>query len=138
MTGSDCTFCAIARGAWSEQVIYQDESTVAFLDIAPATRGHTLVIPRVHAADIFSITEPDAAAVMRTVRRTAIHLDRQLQPDGMSIFQSNRAAGWQDVFHLHVHLVPRYVGDDLTPPWGPTREQPGEIRKLAKELRSRL
>jgi len=135
MNDSQCTFCRIAADDPWNQVFYTDDQSVAFLDLAPATRGHTLVIPREHSADIFSIPEAGFAALGHAVHRVAQRLEDRLHPDGLSVFQSNRAAGWQDVFHLHVHLVPRYAGDSLTPPWTETAEQPHEIHRLAVFLR---
>lgn len=131
-----CTFCRIvAEDPWN-QVIYADSQTVAFLDIAPAARGHTLVIPRRHCADIFEISEEDLSSVTRTVRHVAHQLEDGLRPDGLSLVQSNRAAAWQDVFHLHFHLIPRYNDDELVPPWGQVPQQLDEVRKLAAELRT--
>jgi histidine triad (HIT) family protein len=112
-----CPFCEIVAGRLPAAVLYQDERTVAFLDITAVMDGHTLVIPKRHAADLWEISEDDAAAVMRTVHRLAGHLQSVLRADGLTLFQANRPAGWQDVFHLHVHLVPRRDGDHLTRPW---------------------
>lgn len=114
---ADCTFCRVATDDPWDQVFYSDEDAVAFLDIAPATRGHTLVVPREHASDIFSIDESGFTAVARSAHRVARLLEDRLRPDGLTIFQSNRAAGWQDVFHLHFHLVPRWTDDVLIRPW---------------------
>lgn len=135
MNETGCTFCRIASDDPWDQVFYTDEHSVAFLDIAPATQGHTLVIPRRHSADVFSVQEAEFAALAQAIHRVARRLEDRLHPDGLSIFQSNRPAGWQDVFHLHVHLVPRYAGDGLTPPWTETSEQADEISRLAASLR---
>ncbi|MET8139678.1 HIT domain-containing protein [Sphaerisporangium sp. NPDC005288] len=123
----ECVFCAFLTGRARTAVLYEDEHTLAFLDITAVTRGHTLVIPRRHAADLWEISEDDAAAVMRTVHRMARRIREVLCPDGLTLFQANRAAGWQDVFHLHVHLVPRSTGDHLARPW---RAEPVELATL--------
>lgn len=91
--------------------------TVAFLDRGQATHGHTLVVPRTHASDIWEISEGDATAAMKMARRVAHLLDKRLRPDGLNLIQANRPAGWQTVFHFHIHVVPRWSGDGLTPPW---------------------
>ncbi|HEY9264493.1 MAG TPA: HIT domain-containing protein [Microlunatus sp.] len=135
MNQSRCTFCRIASDDPWDQVFYSDDHSVAFLDVAPATRGHTLVIPRRHSADVFSVGEAEFAALGQAVHRVARRLEDRLHPDGLSLFQSNRAGGWQDVFHLHMHLVPRYTGDGLTPPWTETAERAEEISRLAAILR---
>ncbi|MFI9556348.1 HIT family protein [Nonomuraea endophytica] len=113
----DCVFCAIVAGTLPAALVDEDERTLAFLDITAVTDGHTLVVPKVHAADLWEITADDAAAVMRAVHRMAARIKDVLAPDGLTLFQANRPAGWQDVFHLHVHLVPRHDGDRLTRPW---------------------
>ncbi|GIJ78809.1 histidine triad (HIT) family protein [Micromonospora phaseoli] len=116
MTG-DCVFCAIAAGTHPAPVVYEDEDTVAFLDITAVTPGHTLVVPRRHAADLWEIRPEDWAAVARTAHRIASRIRSELDPDGLTLFQANRAAGWQDVFHLHLHVVPRATNDRLHRPW---------------------
>ncbi|MEV0129582.1 HIT domain-containing protein [Dactylosporangium sp. NPDC050688] len=113
----NCVFCAIADGRHPAAVLFQDDHTVAFLDITAVMDGHTLVIPRRHCTDLWDADEEDAVAVMRTVHRMARRLRNVLRPDGLTLFQANGAAGWQDVFHLHVHLVPRLAGDHLARPW---------------------
>lgn len=101
--------------------MYEDDVAVAFLDIGPATPGHSLVVPRWHAPDIWSLSEDEAASVTRAVHRVASKLRDRLRPRGMNVTQSNGAAAWQDVFHYHVHLIPRYGDDGFRPPWRPTR-----------------
>lgn len=115
--GAECAFCAIVQGRQPAAVLFEDDLTVAFLDITAVMEGHTLVIPKRHAADLWEITADDAAAVMRTVHRMARRIREVLSPDGLTLFQANRDAGWQDVFHLHVHLVPRRANDHLHRPW---------------------
>jgi histidine triad (HIT) family protein len=120
MTGEEehnCVFCAIVDGRQAAAVVYEDDHTLAFLDITAVMDGHTLVIPKRHAVDIWDISPEDAAAVMRTAHRMARRIKEVLDPDGLTLFQANQAAGWQDVFHLHVHLVPRLTGDHLCRPW---------------------
>lgn len=113
-----CVFCEIAGGRLGAgRVLFEDEHTVAFLDHTAVMPGHTLVIPRFHAADIWEISADAAAAVMRTAHSMAARIRDVLRLDGLTLFQANRSAGWQDVFHLHVHLVPRRDGDHLTRPW---------------------
>ena len=133
-----CPFCAIVSGSLDSAVLYEDADTLAFLDITAVVEGHTLVIPRRHADDLWQITEGQAAAVMRTVHRMAAQMRTKLQPDGLTLFQANRPAGWQDVFHLHVHVVPRWTEDDLHRPWvaspKPLAELEGVRRRLAMPL----
>ncbi|WP_157254185.1 HIT family protein [Nonomuraea typhae] len=114
---AECVFCDFVSGRAQTAVLFEDERTLAFLDITAVTPGHTLVIPKLHAADLWDVSEDDAVAVMRTVHHLARRIRDVLAPDGLTLFQANRAAGWQDVFHLHVHLVPRTLGDHLHRPW---------------------
>lgn len=131
----DCPFCRIAAGEALAEVVYEDGETLAFLDIAPATDGHTLVVPKKHIENLLEATVEDAAAVMRGVHQVATLLDRRLRPDGITLFQANRAAGWQDVFHLHVHVVPRNSGDQLVKPWEGAHEGASALRAVAARLR---
>ena len=117
---TECTFCQIAAGDAPSYTVAEDDLTVAFLDRGQATDGHTLVVPRTHASDIWEISERDATAAMNMARRVAHLLDERLTPDGLNLIQANRSAGWQTVFHFHIHLVPRWSGDGLTPPWTPS------------------
>jgi histidine triad (HIT) family protein len=107
-----CIFCAIAAGTAPSYRTYEDETAVAFLDLAPIRHGHTLVIPRSHVPDVMS---DDGAQALVDISPAIHHVSRRLMEvfgaDGISLVQSNRPAAGQVVFHLHVHLVPRYEGD---------------------------
>ncbi|MEV8477452.1 HIT domain-containing protein [Streptomyces sp. NPDC051173] len=121
-------------GRLHAEILFEDEATMAFLDRTAVMEGHTLVIPKNHAADIWSVTEDDAAAVMRTAHRMAATLDHVFAPDGLTLFQANRPAGWQDVFHLHLHLVPRREGDHLNRPWRVDRADPRELARTRERI----
>jgi histidine triad (HIT) family protein len=116
----DCIFCKIVAGELPSTRIHEDERTITILDIFPATRGHALVIPRAHAADIRDMPDGDlghCALVSRYIADRAMR--GRLQADGVTIMQSNCPAAWQTVFHYHVHVIPRYQGDPLVLPWRP-------------------
>jgi histidine triad (HIT) family protein len=113
----DCIFCRIVAGRSPAWVVGESEAALAILDINPVTPGHTLVLPKRHAEDIWAVSAGDFAAVAELARSMAAVLDERLTPDGLTLFQANRGAGWQDVFHLHVHVVPRATDDDLVRPW---------------------
>jgi histidine triad (HIT) family protein len=111
-TGTDCIFCGIAAGSVPARIVYSDEHAVAFLDRQPWQRGHTLVVPRRHAESL--LTGPSLlSAVAPAVEATARLLVDRLDADGLNLVSSSGEAAGQEVFHLHLHLVPRY------------REQPG-------------
>jgi histidine triad (HIT) family protein len=132
----DCIFCRIVAGEIPSRRVYEDERTIAFLDINPATRGHVLVIPRAHARDLHEIGDEDLAACARTVRLMAGRARDRLGADGVTIMQSNGAAAWQTVFHYHVHVIPRYQGDPLVLPWRPAPGDQAEIEGAAVALES--
>ncbi|MDW8065672.1 MAG: HIT family protein [Anaerolineae bacterium] len=133
-----CVFCAIVARQQPAEVVYEDEQTMAFMDIQPANPGHTLVIPKRHAATIFDIDEEDAAAVMRTAVRVARAIRKALAPDGLNLVQSNGRAGGQEIFHLHVHVIPRWVGDGLRLARPPVVRRERPLSEVAAELRQAL
>ncbi len=106
-----CIFCKIVAGEIPAHKVYEDDQTLAFLDILPASRGHTLVIPKEHAESLFDITPETLAAVMTSAQTVARILRSKLQTDGMNMFQNNGAAAGQEVFHFHLHLLPRWTGE---------------------------
>jgi histidine triad (HIT) family protein len=114
MNDEACVFCRIARKQASASLVYEDESVLAFLDIRPRNEGHTLVIPKEHYATVFDIPEELIAHVHRVARRVAIAVKEATKADGISIIQQNGKAADQKVFHLHVHVIPRFEGQKLT------------------------
>ena len=133
----DCTFCKILQGEFPSWRVYEDENSVAFLDRAQVTRGHTLVVPKIrrHAEDIWALTEGEIRTVMQSVHRVACLMRERLGLLGLNVTQANGKAAWQDVFHYHVHLIPRYGDDGLRPPWRSTltsQEQLSEVQQLLR------
>jgi histidine triad (HIT) family protein len=131
----DCIFCKIVAGEIPAQVLEQDEHTLTFLDIAPATRGHALVIPKRHATDLWEIEPGELAAVTTAAQRQSLRARDRLGADGVNLINSCRPAAWQTVFHFHMHVIPRYVGDPLKLPWEPKPADMDEIAAVAAELR---
>ena len=134
MSEADCIFCRIVAGELPASIVEEDERTISFMDIAPATRGHALVIPRTHAVDLLSVGGEDLRAVIMACQRLAVRAKQRLQADGVNLVNSCGAAAWQTVFHFHVHVIPRYAGDPLKLPWTPTAGDPEAIAAAAKEL----
>lgn len=133
----DCDFCNTAGGGIDESlIVYADDQTLAFLDTSPASPGHTLVIPRVHYANLLDVSEEDAAAVMVSAARVARLLQEALEPKGFTLLQANEVAGWQGIFHLHVHVIPRWDEDELQSPWWPQEADRQELRRTAAEIRA--
>ncbi len=134
MSDPDCIFCKIVARELPSSIVDEDERTIAFMDIAPATRGHALVIPRAHAVDLLSVDAEDLQAVALAARRLAVRAQERLGADGVNLLNSCGLAAWQTVFHFHVHVIPRYSGDPLRLPWTPTPGDPQEIAAAAREL----
>jgi histidine triad (HIT) family protein len=132
----DCIFCKIVAGDIPSTKVHEDERTVAFMDVNPGARGHLLVVPREHAADLHAISDEDLAAVARTARDMAAKAVDRLGAEGVNIIQNNGRAAWQTVFHYHVHVVPRWQDDPIHLPWTPTPGDEAEIEKTAEELTS--
>ena len=132
----DCLFCKIVAGEIPATVVAQDERTVTFMDINPATRGHVLVIPREHARDVHEIDPEDLKAVAVSAQRAAARAVRALGADGVNLLQSSGPAAWQTVFHFHMHVIPRYAGDPLRLPWVPAPGDMDDIAAAGAELES--
>ena len=131
---ADCIFCKIVAGELPAAVVGSDERVLAFLDINPATRGHTLVIPRAHVEDIHEIDSEDLAAATALAQRIAGRVRERLGADGVNLLHSSGSAAWQTVFHFHIHVIPRYLGDPLRLPWVPAPGDPTEIAAAAAAL----
>ena len=134
MNDRDCIFCKILAGEIPARMVDEDERTIAFLDIAPATRGHALVIPRAHAADLLSIEPEDLAAVALAAQRLAARAKDRLGAEGVNLINSCGTAAWQSVFHFHVHVIPRYADDPLKLPWVPAAADSEVLDAAAQEL----
>jgi len=131
----DCLFCKIVAGEIPSTRVDEDERTVAFMDINPATRGHTLVIPRRHAANLLEIEAEDLESTIAAAQRLARAASERLGADGVNLINSCGAAAWQTVFHFHIHVIPRYADDPLKLPWTPAPGDAEEIAAAAQQLR---
>ena len=113
---NDNIFAKILRGELPAFKVYEDDKTFALLDIMPRCPGHTLVIPKAPARNVFDITADDFAAVARTTQKISIAVKKAFAADGVTLGQANERAGGQVVFHLHMHVMPRHDGVALLPP----------------------
>ncbi|MEM0373967.1 MAG: HIT family protein [Sulfolobaceae archaeon] len=109
---NECVFCRIVRGELKSFVVYEDEDTLAFLDIYPISKGHTLVIPKSHFENIFDIDYDVLKKVITTVRKVSLAM-RKLGAEGVNVILNNGKAAEQHVFHIHFHVIPRYNNDGL-------------------------
>ena len=110
---NDCIFCAIAAGEIPSFKVYEDDVALAYLDINPFAKGHTLVIPKAHSEGLLDASDETLAALVARVKRVAAHLREKLGCDGFNVLQNNGEAAGQTVKHLHFHIVPRWNGDPL-------------------------
>jgi histidine triad (HIT) family protein len=130
-----CLFCKIIAREIPALFVDEDERTVAFMDINPATRGHALVVPRRHAKDLLEVDADDLAATILGAQRLARRAVDRLSAAGPQLLSRFTPAAWQTVFHFHVHVIPRYQGDPLRLPWAPAEGDPDEIAAAAAVLR---
>jgi len=125
---SDCIFCKIVAGELPATIVARGDRAIAFMDIQPAARGHVLVVPRAHCKDVHDIDPEDLRAVAVMAQEVAGRLRERLGADGVNLMNSSGEAAWQTVFHFHMHVIPRYVGDPLRLPWTPA---PGDMDAIA-------
>lgn len=134
----DCVFCRIRDGQIPSTRVYEDERTIAFMDINPLNEGHTLVIPRAHAATLFEADEMDLRAAIATAKRVATAIREALRPDGLNLLQANGAAAFQSVPHFHFHLIPRFTGDGKGFDWPVVAGDRARIQGTAEKIRRAL
>ena len=131
----DCIFCRIIAGAIPARKLAENEAALAFLDINPISKGHALVIPKRHCADLFDADPAELAGVMALAQQVARQTKAALGCDGLNMVQNNGAAAGQEVFHYHVHLVPRWAGDGVLGGWQPLAD-PGDLNAVAESIRA--
>jgi histidine triad (HIT) family protein len=127
---SDCIFCKIIAGQIPSKKIFEDRNHIAFLDIFPAGRGHSLVIPKQHYSDIHSMPAEVYGGIAIAAKKVADLLQTKLHSEGTTIFQMNKEAGWQTVFHAHMHVIPRWSNDGLHKPWDIAPADSAELEAL--------
>ena len=131
----NCIFCKIANGEIPSATLYEDEDFRMILDLGPASKGHALILPKTHAANIYEISDEMAAKAMVLAKKMASKLTEVLNCDGFNIVQNNGEAAGQTVFHFHMHLIPRYKNDGVGIQWKPgtlTDEVKAEIMEKVK------
>ncbi len=135
----DCVFCQIVAGEADASIAYQDDSTLAFMDLRQFHAGHALVVPRRHVRDIYGLDEETGGSLMAAISRVAEGVREAFKPHGMTIWQSN-GAPWQEVFHLHFHVLPRWRDDKLLRFTPPDRARPSrkELDEQAAKIRTAL
>lgn len=137
MRDENCIFCKIIAGEIPSNTIYEDDDFKVILDVSPASKGHALILPKNHVADIFTIDEDIAAKAMKLAKKLATHMKEVLHCDGFNILQNNGEVAGQTVFHFHMHLIPRYKNaknDDMIL-WNHLEFTPEELAEIRNELK---
>jgi histidine triad (HIT) family protein len=132
-----CLFCAIAAGKAPAHRVAEDASALAFLDIFPVSDGHTLVIPKDHAENVFEMQDGPMRSVAALARRVARAIRAEIAPDGLAVYQANGAAAGQTIWHYHQHLIPRRRGDSMTF-HGRAHADPARLAAIAAKLAARV
>lgn len=127
---SDCIFCKIANGEIPAKTIYEDEKFRVILDLGPATKGHALILPKEHAANLFELPEETAADAMKLAKKLGAQMKEKLQADGLNIVQNNGEVAGQTVMHYHLHIIPRYENDGQHISWKPGETTPEELEAV--------
>lgn len=134
----NCIFCKIAKGEIPSAKIYEDEKYLAFLDIAPANKGHSLVIPKKHHETTLDMNAKELGKLMEIVHKVGEAINKALKPDGYNVFINNKPAAGQIVPHAHFHIVPRYSNDGIKFDWPKQKYAEGEMDKLKAKITQNL
>lgn len=134
MKDDTCIFCKIAAGEIPSKTLYEDEEFRIILDLGPATRGHALILPKNHYRNLFDLPEEDAKKVMALAKKMVLQMREKLNCDGFNLVQNNEETAGQTVFHFHMHLIPRYEGDEQSIGWKPGKPQDAELEAIRKEI----
>ena len=130
----DCIFCKLANGVFDTNVIYEDDDFTVILDAAPATRGHALILPKEHYANIYELDEDIAGKAFKLAKKLAVHMSGKLGCDGFNVVQNNGEVAGQSVFHFHTHLIPRYKDDGQKILWKPGEPTDEELKALCRAI----
>ena len=137
MKDENCIFCKLANGDIPTNTVYEDEDFRVILDASPATKGHSLILPKQHYANLYEIDEDVAAKAMKLAKKLAIHMKEVLHCDGVNVLQNNEETAGQTVFHLHVHVIPRFKGDTVNIGWK-QGDMPEDLDAICKEIQAQL
>ena len=134
MRDANCIFCKIVAGEIPSRTLFEDEDFKVMLDVGPASKGHALIVPKEHYANIYELPDELAVKAMRLAKRMATHMTNVLNCDGFNILQNNGEVAGQTVFHYHMHLIPRYKGSDEMTLWNANHFSDEQMDALAEQL----
>ena len=138
MKKDDCIFCKIAAGEIPSATVYEDDDFRAILDLCPAAKGHTLVIPKSHSDNLLSVEPDTAAKALKVISKTANAIKEALGCDGINVVQNNGEAAGQTVMHLHFHIIPRYKNDSVNIGWQPMKPSNEELAATAALIKEKM
>jgi histidine triad (HIT) family protein len=136
MRKEDCIFCKLANGDIPTRTVYEDEEFRVILDMAPISRGHSLILPKAHMTDIYELSADPAQRILPLAQKMAIHLRSKLGCDGLNLLQNNGESAGQTISHFHLHMIPRYGGEGNTLHFHPreaTAEELDEVLQLLNQ-----
>ena len=134
MMKDDCIFCKLANGVFPTNYVYEDDDFKVILDAAPAAKGHCLILPKQHADNLFEIEDETAAKIMPLAKKIAYAVKEATGCDGVNILQNNGPAAGQTVFHLHVHVIPRFDNDNMGIGWTQNSPEDAEQKEIAAKI----
>ncbi len=132
----NCIFCKIAAGEIPSVTLYEDDSFRVIFDINPASKGHAIILPKCHAENLFELPEEETAKVLSVAKKVGKAMMEVLPCDGLNVLQNNGTAAGQTVVHFHVHLIPRYEGDQVGLTWEQHEADNEMLRQLAEKIKS--
>ncbi len=135
MKDDQCIFCKIANGEIPSSTIYEDEKFRVFLDLGPAAKGHALVVPKEHYANLAAMPEDLLGEAFCTAKKTVLKMQAAFHPDGFNIVQNNGPVAGQTVFHFHIHVIPRYEDDGQKIGWNPGSLSPEEAAEICAAMK---
>lgn len=136
MKDKNCIFCKLASGDIPTNTVYEDDYLRAIIDASPANKGHIIILPKSHAANIFELEDTYVEKAFVLAKKIAKTLKSLFDCDGINILQNNGEAAGQTVFHFHVHVIPRYKQDDCNITWKQSTYEDGEASEIAKKISS--
>lgn len=134
MKKDDCIFCKIANGEIPSKTLYEDEEFRVILDLGPATKGHALILPKEHAANLYELPEEAASKVLVLAKKMAARMTEKLGCDGLNLVQNNGEAAGQTVMHFHMHIIPRYKGDGQSIGWASGKPGQEELEAVKRQI----
>lgn len=134
MRDADCIFCKIANGEIPSKTLYEDDNYRVILDMGPATKGHALILPKDHYANLYELPDETAGEIMKLAKKMAIQMTRRLGCEGFNLVQNNGDLAGQTIFHFHMHLIPRYQADRQKIGWKPQEASQEELEAVKNQI----